>query len=152
MNIKQIFPHSLVDALPKPQETTPTQQVAQAQASQGASAVPTGKGTATFEGTQVAAWIAPILRYARQRGWSGSVTSGHRSYADQVRIWNSGVRPAARPGTSNHEGSDFPRGAVDVSNAEQLNRILKRSPYANTLVWAGSKDPVHFSHPHNGSY
>jgi hypothetical protein len=33
-----------------------------------------------------------------------------------------------------------------------LNRILSRSPYAGKLVWAGSKDPVHFSYPHNGSY
>jgi hypothetical protein len=154
-NIKSIFPYSVVDAMPKQPEaasSSPTQQIAQAQASQGANAVPTGRGTANFEGTQVAAWIAPILRYARQHGWTGGVNSGFRSYADQVRIYNSGVRPAARPGTSNHEGSDYPRGAVDVSNAEQLNRILRRSPYANTLVWAGSQDPVHFSHPHNGSY
>ena len=147
------FSKSLVDALPKQvQQQSGVQRVAQAQASQGGSAVPSGSGTADFEGTQVAAWIAPILKYARQHGWKGSVNSGYRSYADQVRIYNSGVRPAARPGTSNHEGSDYPRGAVDVNGAEQLNRILKSSPYANTLVWAGAKDPVHFSHPHGGSY
>ena len=56
------------------------------------------------------------------------------------------------PGTSNHEGSAFPRGAVDVSDAAQLSSILLGSPYGSTLVWAGSKDKVHFSHPHGGSY
>jgi hypothetical protein len=153
-SIRSIFPNSLIDAQPKIQDSAPSgiQRVAQAQASQGGSAVPSGSGTANFEGTQVAGWIAPILKYARKQGWKGGINSGFRSYADQVRIYNSGVRPAARPGTSNHEGSDYPRGAVDVTNPEQLNRILKNSPYANTLVWAGSKDPVHFSHPHNGSY
>jgi len=150
------FSKSLVDALPKQpqqQQQSGTQRVAQAQVNQsGGSAVPSGSGTANFEGTQVAGWIAPILKYARQHGWTGSINSGFRSYADQVRIYNSGVRPAARPGTSNHEGSDYPRGAVDVNGAQQLDRILRNSLYANTLVWAGSKDPVHFSHPHNGSY
>jgi hypothetical protein len=109
-------------------------------------------GTAKFDGKIVAAWIKPALKYARQHGWNGTVNSGFRSYADQKRIWDSGVRPAARPGHSNHEGSEFPRGAVDVSDAEQLARILERSPWRNRLVWAGAKDPVHFSFPHNGSY
>lgn len=109
-------------------------------------------GIGHFDGKPVAGWIAPILRYARQHGWTGSVTSGFRSYVDQQRIYNSGVRPAAKPGTSNHEGDQFPRGAVDVSNASQLAAILRRSPYRNRLVWAGAKDPVHFSHPHDGGY
>jgi hypothetical protein len=109
-------------------------------------------GVANFEDKKVAAWIAPALAYARAHGWKGTVNSGFRSFADQTRIYNSGVRPAAKPGTSNHEGTTFPRGAVDVSDAAQLSAILKRSPYAGRLVWAGAKDPVHFSHPHNGSY
>lgn len=111
---------------------------------------PTGVGD--FEGTKVASWIAPILAYARENGWKGGVNSGWRSLAEQTKIYNSGVRPAAKPGTSNHEGTDFPRGAVDVSEAAQLAEILKRSKYAQLLQWAGDKDPVHFSHPHNGSY
>jgi hypothetical protein len=110
------------------------------------------KGVATFEGKKVAAWIAPILRYARQHGWKGTINSGYRSYADQQRIYNSGVRPAAKPGTSNHEFTAFPGGAVDVSDAPTLARILSNSPYRGKLVYAGAKDPVHFSHPHNGGY
>ncbi len=114
---------------------------------------PGGSGkTAKFGDKTVAGWIAPILQYARSQGWKGSVNSGFRSLAEQTRIYNSGVRPAAKPGTSNHEGSEFPRGAVDVSDAQQLARILERSPYRGKLVWAGAKDPVHFSHPHGGSY
>ena len=109
-------------------------------------------GTKVFEGTRIAGWIVPILQYARQHGWTGQINSGFRTYAEQKAIWDSGVRPAARPGQSNHEGANFPRGAVDVSNAEQLSEILLQSPYATTLVFAGSVDPVHFSHPHDGSY
>jgi len=113
---------------------------------------PTESGAVNFEGKQVAAWIAPALAYARKHGWRGTVTSGYRTFADQTRIYNSGVRPAAKPGTSNHEGTQFPRGAVDVSDAQTLARILQNSPYGQRLKWAGAKDPVHFSHPHNGSY
>ena len=120
----------------------------------GGGAVPAGAAGTVVDpsGKLVAGWIEPILAWARQHGWSGSVTSGYRSYAQQAAIYNSGVRPAAVPGTSNHEGTVYPRGAVDVSDASQLSAVLSRSPYASTLVWAGSKDPVHFSHPHGGSY
>lgn len=110
------------------------------------------KGAVDFGDKKVAAWIAPILQYARQHGWTGTVQSGYRSLAEQTHIYDSGVRPAAKPGTSNHEFTMFPGGAVDVTAAPQLSAILAKSPYAKTLVWAGSKDPVHFSHPHNGSY
>lgn len=118
----------------------------------GGGKVTSAKGVKHFDGKPVAAWIYPILKYARAHGWKGSVESGFRSRAEQTRIYNSGVRPAAKPGTSNHEGSQFPRGAVDVSNAAQLASILRRSRYRHALVWAGGKDPVHFSHPHGGSY
>jgi hypothetical protein len=120
---------------------------------QGDAAATAGKkGVVNFDGKPVAAWIAPILQWATAHGWTGTVSSGYRSYADQKRIYDSGVRPAARPGTSNHEGDVFPRGAVDVTNAQQLSDVLAKSPYASTLIWAGSKDKVHFSHPHDGGY
>ena len=140
-------------------QSIPDQQVPQAQPQrsseprhQRSSSVTDRTGTAMFEGHKVAAWIAPVLKYARQHGWKGQVNSGYRTYAEQARIYNSGVRPAARPGTSNHEGSQYPRGAVDVSDAQQLARIIARSPYARYLKYAGAKDPVHFSHPHDGGY
>lgn len=110
-------------------------------------------GVTTFDGKPVAAWIAPILAYARKQGWKGSVTSGYRSRAKQAQLYaHPQGYPVAKPGTSKHERSEFPRGAVDVSNAEQLARILRNSPYRGRLVWAGAKDAVHFSHPSGGSY
>lgn len=110
------------------------------------------QGLGSFDGHQVALWIIPFLRYARSHGWKGSVTSGYRSYAEQARIYNSGVRPAAVPGSSNHEGQAFPRGAIDVTEAAQLSAILERLPGGSLLKWAGSADPVHFSFPHGGGY
>lgn len=107
-------------------------------------------GVSRFDGKPVAGWIAAELRWARAHGWKGTVTSGFRSYADQKRIYDSGVRPAAKPGTSNHEGTKFPLGAVDVTDAQQLAQILKQR--GSPLKWAGAKDPVHFSHPHGGGY
>lgn len=110
------------------------------------------KGIVDFGGHKVAAWIAPILRFAESRGVKPQITSGYRSKAEQERIYNSGVRPAAVPGTSNHEGDAFPRGAVDIANAAAVAKVLKGTPYEKLLAYAGVKDPVHFSHPHNGSY
>lgn len=109
-------------------------------------------GVTKFDGKPVAAWIAPALAEAQRLGWKGTVESGYRSKAEQERIYNSGVRPAAVPGTSNHELKAFPGGAVDVTDAAQLSKILLGTRYAKLLVYAGTKDPVHFSHPHNGSY
>ena len=81
-----------------------------------------------MDGKEVAAWIAPYLKAARASGvWKGGITSGFRSYAKQYWIYYvARIRPAARPGTSNHEGSDYPRGAVDVSDPWGLNRYLDR--------------------------
>jgi hypothetical protein len=114
-------------------------------------------GVAKFDGKPVAAWIAPALQYARQHGWKGTVNSGYRSDAEQKAIYDRGVRPAAKPRAyggsgSNHEFTSYPGGAVDVSDAQQLAQILAHSPYRKRLIWAGAKDPVHFSHPHNGGY
>jgi hypothetical protein len=106
----------------------------------------------TFDGHPVAPWIVPILQYARRTGWRGHVVSGYRSLSEQLRIYNSGVRPAAKPGTSNHGKLKYPGGAVDVTNPQELSTILLHSQYATVLVYAGAKDPVHFSHPHDGSY
>jgi hypothetical protein len=112
-------------------------------------------GTATFDGKPVAAWIKPLLDYARQKGWRGTVTSGVRTDAEQTAIYKSGVRPAAVPKSmggagSNHERTGFLQGAVDVTDPQTLSAILKRKH--SRLQYAGAKDPVHFSVPRNGSY
>lgn len=110
-----------------------------------------------LDGKPVAGWIAAELKWARAHGWNGMVTSGYRSDAQQKAIYDRGIRPAAVPKAyggpgSNHEGTHFPMGAVDVSNAQQLANILRNKPGGSRLVYAGAKDPVHFSHPHGGGY
>lgn len=112
--------------------------------------LPAKSGTVWMDGKEVAAWIAPILKDARASGvWKGGVTSGFRSYAKQFWIYYvARIRPAARPGTSNHEGSAYPRGAVDVSDPWGLNRYLD-SRGITKLRWyrdtVGPGDDWHFS-------
>ena len=57
-------------------------------------------GGGAVSGKGLVPQVLRALAFARGHGWGGSVISGFRTYADQLRIWNSGVRPAARPGTS----------------------------------------------------
>lgn len=107
-----------------------------------------GAGVGQFDGKPVASWIIPILKAARASGVAFNVSSGFRSFAEQTRLWNQlGRDPAivARPGTSNHEGSAYPRGAVDISPGWQAlaswlaRRNLPLHHYGNP------RDPYHFS-------
>jgi hypothetical protein len=128
-----------------------------AQSDPGGAHPPSVHGSLPFDGHSVAAWIQPVLKYARKHGWQGTVTSGVRPSAEQKQLYDDFVNgrrsgPVAKPGTSNHEMTAFPGGAVDVSDPEALSKILLASKYRNLLVWAGAKDHPHFSHPHNGSY
>lgn len=148
---------SPANGIPGASQTADGPQMAPAPTGGTAAPVKGSGKLATFDGKQVAGWIAPALEYARQHGWKGTVSSGYRTDAEQTRIYDSGVRPAAVPKSeggsgSNHEGAVFPLGAIDVTNAGQLSQILRNSPYRTKLQWAGSKDPVHFSHPHGGGY
>lgn len=132
-----------------------TYNIASPTTSAPAAGRPHGDGIVMFDGKPVAAWVAAELHWARAHGWKGTVSSGVRTDAEQTRIYKSGVRPAAVPKSmggpgSNHEGIEFPRGAVDVTDAATLAKLLRKR--GSPLVWAGSKDPVHFSHPHGGSY
>jgi hypothetical protein len=112
--------------------------------------LPAKKGTAWLDGKEVAGWIYPILVAARESGvWKGRVSSGFRSYAKQWWIYFvARIRPAAYPGTSNHEGKDYPRGAVDVTDPWGLNKYLDKNGitklkwYRDTL---GAGDDWHFS-------
>ncbi len=94
----------------------------------------------------IAAWIAPILGWAAQHGWTGTVTSGYRSYAQQASINASGAY-SAPAGTSNHETTQYPGGAVDVTNPSQLISVLQNYTGPEKLVGGvlGSVDPEHFS-------
>lgn len=94
----------------------------------------------------IAGWIAPVLDWASQHGWTGAVTSGYRDYQQQASINASGAYSAAA-GTSNHETTQYPGGAVDVSNPGQLLQVLKgySGPYQLVGGVLGAVDPEHFS-------
>ena len=95
---------------------------------------------------QIAGWIAPILDWASQHGWTGTVTSGYRDYQQQAAINASGAF-SAPAGKSNHETTQYPGGAVDVTNPSQLIEVLKgyAGPYKLVGGVLGAVDPEHFS-------
>lgn len=67
-------------------------------------ATPSGvKGLATFKGVTMAKWIADELSWATRHGWSGQPTSGYRP----------GFDPHTASGHSEHQGTQYPHGAVD---------------------------------------
>jgi hypothetical protein len=113
-------------------------------------------GVETFDGKQVAAWMVPSLRWARDHGWTGVVTSGFRTcerqktvaaaFAASLHMTVEQVYPHG-PCASNHVGEAHPRGAVDVTHPEQLARVLRDNPNHPKLVWGGPVigDRVHFS-------
>ena len=94
----------------------------------------------------IADWIIPILQWASENGWSGTVTSGYRSYSQQSSINASGAF-SAPAGESNHETAVYPGGAVDVTNSSQLLQVLKGYTGPEKLVGGvlGAVDPEHFS-------
>jgi hypothetical protein len=113
-------------------------------------------GLQRFDNVEVAAWIVPSLKWAREHGWTGHVTSGFRSCAHQKEVaaeFAASIHKTVAqvyphgPCASNHVGQAHPRGAVDVTEPEQLDRVLRNSPKSPKLVWGGPviNDRVHFS-------
>jgi len=107
------------------------------------------RGTTNIDGKPVANWIAEEILWARQHGWKGRVTSGMRSRSEQMAAATGfGLsRYANGPLGSNHyigNGTEYPHGAVDVTQYKELDNILKRKPNRR-LRWYGPGDVVHFS-------
>lgn len=101
-------------------------------------------GTVQYDGQPVAGWIVPILKWAKANGWSGSVTSGWRD-PNRVITPSPGL-PVAPQGQSNHNKSTYPGGAVDVSEPDELERVLKNYPGRLKIRRDPAiKDPIHFS-------
>jgi hypothetical protein len=94
----------------------------------------------------IASWISPVLDWASQHGWSGSVTSGYRSYSEQASLNAQGLY-SAPAGKSNHESATYPGGAVDVTDPAQLIQVLRGYTGPQKLVGGvlGAVDPEHFS-------
>lgn len=102
------------------------------------------KGLGSFDGLQVAKWIIPALDFARNHGWPGRLTSGFRSHAYNVA--------QGRNYASNHEGVQYPGGAVDVGGygAKAQGAALNASLAGykgRRLIWGGPvmDDWGHFS-------
>lgn len=114
-----------------------------------ASALKKVGGTVVMDGHPVAKWIAVELLWARKHGWSGRVESGWRSEAEQRVLYErylAGGNVAAKPGEGNHEDKVYPGGAVDVTEAAQLDQVLSKKP-GRLLKYTGKTigDDVHFS-------
>ncbi len=104
-----------------------------------------------FGGMPVAPWIRPRLVWARKHGWTGKVSSGWRSPAAQERLWADKLAgritwAVARPGTSNHEGLIYPRGAVDLTEPDEFARAMRAWPGRGPILIRGiATEPWHFS-------
>jgi hypothetical protein len=94
----------------------------------------------------IAGWIVPILQWASERGWRGTVTSGFRTFYEQAQL-NAAGAFSAPAGLSNHETTRYPGGAVDVTQPGQLLAVLRGYPGTPKLVGGvlGPVDPEHFS-------
>jgi hypothetical protein len=129
--------------------------------------LPSGESAASFENTPssgpvaetetpetewnprskpIADWIIPVLEWAAGHGWTGTVTSGYRTYYEQAQL-NAAGAYSAHAGLSNHETTKYPGGAVDVTNPSQLISVLRTYPGPLKLVGGvlGPIDPEHFS-------
>jgi hypothetical protein len=94
----------------------------------------------------IADWIIPVLQWAYQHGWTGTVTSGYRTFYEQAQL-NAAGAYSAKAGLSNHETTKYPGGAVDVTNPSQLIAVLRSYPGPLKLVGGvlGPIDPEHVS-------
>ena len=94
----------------------------------------------------IAEWIIPVLEWAYLHGWTGTVTSGYRTYYEQAQL-NAAGAFSAPAGVSNHETTAYPGGAVDVTNSSRLIAVLRNYPGPRKLVGGvlGPVDPEHFS-------
>lgn len=88
-------------------------------------------GVVTMDGKQVAAWIAAIAERVRDTGlWSGYIISGWRDpvYSEQLCLNMCGAPscPGLCAGqSSNHSGSEYPAGAIDVSDSTGFEAGLR---------------------------
>ena len=88
--------------------------------------------------------VRKALAFARANGWKGQVSSGYRTYAEQVVLYNrykNGGNLAARPGQSLHESGN----ALDVTDYQGFKRAMDKAPKGARLKWFGPGDSVHFS-------
>ncbi|MHB8532435.1 MAG: hypothetical protein ACYDC2_06915 [Solirubrobacteraceae bacterium] len=141
-----------IEAARKAGVTLPQGESAQSFEAAGQQAAGAGTGASTPvtpwnpRSKPIADWIIPILQWASEHGWSGTVTSGYRTFYEQAQLNAAGAFSAAA-GLSNHETTKYPGGAVDVTAPAQLLAVLTSYPGQPKLVGGalGPADPEHFS-------
>jgi hypothetical protein len=80
---------------------------------------------------------------AARRGETFTITSGHRSYEEQLRLWNNRHNnpfPVARPGTSNHHDG---RAADVTSNGQPIQNVVSDAELASVGLKPLKGDAVH---------
>lgn len=109
---------------------------------------PPTSGVGTIDGKTVAAWMIPWIEKSRAAGWQGTIVSGYRTPEYSTSLCMNMCGAPSCPGrcagaSSNHSGSVYPAGAIDVSYYWQFKSIQYQigSPLRNNLP----ADPVHFS-------
>ncbi|HSD81797.1 MAG TPA: hypothetical protein VLB47_14105, partial [Solirubrobacteraceae bacterium] len=107
-------------------------------------------GVVTFDGQPVAAWMEPYLRWAREHGWQGRLTSGWRDPAYSEQLCRAMCGAATCPGrcagrTSNHVGRVRPAGAIDVTDEVRFAELMRRCPYSPRRFNDLPSDRIHFS-------
>lgn len=111
-----------------------------------------GSATVTIDGHPVAGWVARDVLCARQHGWGGTVTDGVRTDSEQKQACihvcgnpNGCPGTCAAPGSSNHRGTVWPLGAVDVTDPHGFQAALLKCPASRLRGFKLPNDLVHFS-------
>lgn len=102
-----------------------------------------------FDGKPVTRTYSRMLWDCRRNGWSGTLTSGKRSWAKQLWLWRGwmarkpGFNPANHPKDSRHCKTGW-RCAVDVSEGDELVRVALRRGWPVTRPYAHEPWHVEF--------
>lgn len=91
--------------------------------SPGAGAARTVQGVGSWHGIQVAKWIIPALKWAQDHGGSTAITSGYRP----------GFDSHTATGTSEHQGTKYPHGAIDFGAMTDSAARVKRDSFLHSL-------------------
>jgi hypothetical protein len=87
-------------------------------------------GVGTFEGVPMANWVIGSLKYGRRHGAFGNPTSGYRP----------GFDPHTATGSSEHQGTRYPHGAVDFGGYHDARALAEKLSYVHAT--AGYKYPL----------
>lgn len=116
---------------------------------------PTGSRIVTIEGRQCAEHLAYRIQVTRAAGWSAPINSAWRdpAYSEQLcyNMCGAPVCPGRCAGRgSAHSGSNYPTGAIDVSDPYTFGALQRSldSRVEGYVAWnaLGSADPWHFSY------